>query len=734
LSGEEPRVLAEEHAALRRVATLVARGAPPEKVFAAVTEEVGQLLPVEFALMGRYEADGTVTSVAAWGSPVARFPIGKRWSLGGKNVTTIVSETGRPARVDHYADGSSGSIGEVGRESGFRSTVGAPILVEGRLWGAMAVGSTRVEPALPVWTEHHLSQFTDLLATAIANAESRAGLARLAGEQAALRRVATLVAGGTPSKELFGAVTDEVGQLFPVDFAVLCRYDPDRTLAFIAGWGSSVEHFTAATRWDLGGKNASTLVVETGRPARVDGYPESSSGTIGITAREGGIRSTVGAPIIVEGRVWGVMTIGSTLVGPPLPAGIEARLVNFTDLVAMAIANAESRAGLAQLAEEQAALRRVATLVADGAPPEQVFATVTEEVARLFPSDMTIMCRYVPDRAFTILGSVGSVGSLGKHWPVGSRWPLGGNNTTMLVFETGRPARIENYAGVSGAHIDRAREDGIRSSVGVPIIVEGRVWGLMGVITRRAEPLPADTEARLADFTELLASAIANAESRDELAASRARIVTAADEQRRRVVRDLHDGAQSSLVRVAIALQLALRRQDVTGEVRTHVGDALDDARSAIEELRELVHGIHPAVLTRRGLAAAVKDLAGRASAPVVVEITDERYPNSVELAAYFVTAEALTNIAKFARASKARVTTTRTASHLVLTVDDDGIGGARPTAGSGLAGLADRIETLGGTLTVSSRPGHGTHVRAEIPLSTGTATTEATVLDAPPQ
>jgi PAS domain S-box-containing protein len=202
-----------------------------------------------------------------------------------------------------------------------------------------------------------------------------------------------------------------------------------------------------------------------------------------------------------------------------------------------------------------------------------------------------------------------------------------------------------------------------------------------------------------------------------EVHASRARIVEAADEQRRRVVRDLHDGAQSSLVRVAIALQLAMRREDVTGEARAHVGEALDNARSAIEELRELVHGIHPAVLTHRGLAAAVKDLAGRAPAPVAVEIADERYPSSVELAAYFVTAEALTNVAKYARASKARVTTTRTANHLVLTVDDDGIGGARPSAGSGLAGLADRIETLGGTLTVSSRPGQGTNVRAEIPL-----------------
>ena len=173
--------------------------------------------------------------------------------------------------------------------------------------------------------------------------------------------------------------------------------------------------------------------------------------------------------------------------------------------------------GVRRLAEEQAALRRVATLVAGGTPPAEVFAAVTEEVARLFPTDMTVMHRYDPDGMITILGSVDSVGSLGKHWSVGSRWPLGGKNVGMLVFETARPARIDN-AEASGAHIDQAREAGVRSTVGVPILVVGRVWGLIGLVTTREEPLPADTEARLAGFTELVATAIANAESRAGLA------------------------------------------------------------------------------------------------------------------------------------------------------------------------------------------------------------------------
>src|ERR1700758_3294775 len=203
-----------------------------------------------------------------------------------------------------------------------------------------------------------------------------------------------------------------------------------------------------------------------------------------------------------------------------------------------------------------------------------------------------------------------------------------------------------------------------------------------------------------------------------EVRASRARIVEAADEQRRRVVRDLHDGAQAMLVRVVLGLQLAVRGDATPDEARAHMDDALDNARLAIDELRELARGIHPATLTRRGLAAAVKHLAERAPIPVVVDIGDDRYPNSVESAAYFVAAEALTNVAKYAGASQARVTATRTPTHLVLNVDDDGIGGARPSVGRGIAGPSDRLAALDGTLTVSSPPGDGTHIRAEIPLA----------------
>jgi signal transduction histidine kinase len=229
--------------------------------------------------------------------------------------------------------------------------------------------------------------------------------------------------------------------------------------------------------------------------------------------------------------------------------------------------------------------------------------------------------------------------------------------------------------------------------------------------------MPAGAEDRVAAFAEFVSYAIDNAETRDELLASRARLVKAADEQRRRVVRDLHDGAQQRLIHAVTILQLAHSRDDAPPELARLVGEALEDTRAAIDELRELAHGIHPAVLTHRGLAAAVEALADRAPVPVHVDIPDDRFPAFAESAAYFVAAEALTNVAKYAHASTARVTATRTADALVISVEDDGIGGAKPSPGSGLSGLQDRVAALDGTLLVDSPPREGTRIRAKIPL-----------------
>jgi signal transduction histidine kinase len=533
----------------------------------------------------------------------------------------------------------------------------------------------------------------------------------LAEEQAALRRVATLVARGAAPEEVFAAVTEEIGRLLPVDGAGMGRYEPDGTLTFVASWGRAVDYVPVGSRWSVGGKNIGTLVFETGRPARIDSYVDAS-GLVAVNAREKGVRSSVATPIIVEGRLWGVVGAGSS-EEQPLPGETEARLASFTELLATAIANAESRAALARLAEEQAALRRVATLVARGAAPEEVFAAVAEEVGRLFLVDVANMCRYEADGTFTI------VASSGNRFPIGSRWPLGGQNVTTLVFETGRSARIDSYADGAGPLANEIREEGLRSAVGTPIIVEGHMWGVIGTGSSLEQPLPADTEARLASFTELVATAVANVESRAALAASRARIVAAADETRRRIERDLHDGTQQQLV----SLMLELRAAQATvpselGELGADLSGIAGGLAGVFDRVREISRGIHPAILSERGLRQALKALARRSAVPVELDLrAGRRLPGPVEVAAYYAVSEALANAAKHAHASVVHVELGTHDGILQLAVRDDGIGGADPDQGSGLVGLRDRIEALGGTLGVTSPAGGGTMLLIEIPV-----------------
>jgi signal transduction histidine kinase len=537
----------------------------------------------------------------------------------------------------------------------------------------------------------------------------------LADEQAALRRVATLVARGVAPQEVFAAVIEEVGRLFSVDLASLCRYDPDGALTWVAAWGMAVEHFPVGTRRPLGGNNLATIVFDTGHSARVDHYAESSTGPIGHAARAARINSSLATPIMVEGRLWGLIAAGS-LRPEPLPADTEARLANFTDLVATAIANAESRAGLARLAEEQAALRRVATLVAQGVSPEQVFAAVTEEVVELLSVDYAGLSRYGTDGSVTVIAGAGRNGD---RVPVGHRWVLGGENISTLVFETGRPVRIDGYADASGTLGDAAREEGGGSGVGAPVIVDGRVWGVMATYAHPEQSLPAQTEARLASFTELVGTAIANAESRAALTASRARVVAAADETRRQIERDLHDGTQQRLV----SLGLELRSLQATvppglGELERRLSYVAEELTSAFEELRELSQGIHPATLSKGGLGPALRALRRRAGVTVELDVhAERRLPEPVEVAAYYVVSEALTNAVKHSRASVVHVELEIGDTAVRLQIRDDGIGGARLDGGSGLVGLCDRIEALDGTLDLVSPAGRGTTLQIEIPL-----------------
>jgi len=375
-----------------------------------------------------------------------------------------------------------------------------------------------------------------------------------------------------------------------------------------------------------------------------------------------------------------------------------------------------SRDQLGRLANEQAALRRVATLVARGVPAAEVFATVAEEVGRLFGADMTHIVRFEADETVTVVAGWSRDGG---HLPIGTRFPIDRHSLSDLVLRTGRPARIDRYTDVAGRIAASARQLGIRSSVSCPITVEGRLWGAATVSSKRPEPLPADTEARVAGFTELAATAIANTQARADLAASRARIVQAADETRRRIERDLHDGVQQRLVSLGLDLRAAQAAVPAElPELGAQLGRVAEGLGEALEELRELSHGIHPAILSEGGLGPALKVLARRSAIPVELDVHLEvRLPAPVEVAVYYVVAEALTNAAKHAHAAVARVDVRAADGRLRLSVGDDGVGGADPARGSGLVGLSDRVQALGGTLTVHSPAGQGTRLLVDLPV-----------------
>jgi GAF domain-containing protein len=718
LSDEELRGLAEEQAALRRVATLVARGVSPEEVFAAVAEEAGRLLAVEFAGLARYEPDGAGILVAAWGRTGKHIPVGRRWSLGGRDVATLVFETGHAARLETYTD-TSGQLGDVGRELGVGSGVGTPVVVEGRLWGVMCTFSALGQP-LPADTEARLATFTELVATAIANAEGRAGLARLAEEQAALRRVATLVARGVLPEQVFAAVTEEVGRLLGTDLAGMARYDSDDTVTVVATWAAEDEHGDAHPLvpgpWPLDGGDLASMIRRTGRPVRIEDYTGVPGRIAAFVREELGVRSSVASPIVVEGRLWGALFVHSKQTHQPLRRDTESRLTGFTELVATAIANAESRAGLARLAEEQAALRRVAMLVARGVPPEEVFAAVTEGAGRLLAVEFAGLGRYASDGAIVL---VAAWGRTGEHIPVGRRWSLGGRDVATFVFETGRAARLDTYTDTSGQLTDVGRGTGVGSGVGTPVTVDGRLWGVMATFSALGQPLPADTEARLANFTELVATAIANAESRAEMMASRARIVATADQTRRKIERDLHDGIQQQLVTLGLEMRTAQAAvPPQLGEFHGVLSRVAEGLVGVFDALREISRGIHPAMLSEGGLQPALNSLRRRSAVPVELDLHAEgRLPEGVEVAVYYVVSEALTNAAKHAHASVVKVELDTHDAILQLAIRDDGIGGADLSQGSGLLGLSDRIHALGGTLQITSPAGNGTTLLIEIPL-----------------
>jgi signal transduction histidine kinase/DNA-binding LacI/PurR family transcriptional regulator len=374
---------------------------------------------------------------------------------------------------------------------------------------------------------------------------------------------------------------------------------------------------------------------------------------------------------------------------------------------------------LARLVDEQAALRRVATLVAHGVGPAEIFSAVTAEVGRLFGSEQASVARFDADGPAIVVAGVSK--SVEAVIPIRTRWELDEGMASAKVFRTGRSARVDAKEGApaGGPVAEPVGRLAIVSTVASPIMVEGRLWGAI-TVSSNDERLPLDTEERLEKFTELVATAIANAESKSELAASRMRIVAASDETRRQIERDLHDGTQQRLA----SLQLAVRLAEVVvaeemGEVRVVLSRIATGLADAITELQEISRGIHPAILTKGGLGPALRGLARRSSIPVEFDAAiAARVPEQIEVAGYYIVSEALANATKHSQASRIEVSLAASDGTLVLSVRDDGVGGADFRRGSGLVGLQDRVEALGGTLSVESARDSGTSLVVTLPLA----------------
>ena len=588
-------VLAQEQAALRRVAELVARESSSQEIFQAVTEEAARVFDTEAVGLLRCESDGTATLVAQSQTPWDTPPVGTRLTLDGDNVIVQVVRTRQAARADDWAD-ATGAVAAMAGVLGVRSSVATPVVVAGRIWGVMIAATSRHE-LLPDTAESRLQQFTGLVSTAIANAAARAELSRLAEEQAALRRVAELVARDSPQTEVFCAIAEEARGSLNEALRMVRFEGSDSVLVVAAADGSHSDVLPVGARIPLGGNNAISSVYRTGEPARIDDYRQAS-GPIADLVRSRGLRSVVATPIVVSGRPWGAMLLAA-FGEEPVSLDGECRIGQFSELMATAIANDKARAEIKRLAEEQAALRRVATLVAEGASPGALFDAVAVEMERLLGADSVSLVRYeLNDKVTTLVDRIADSPRSASDMRVSHR----GDNVITSVRRTGRAARV-------------------RLSVGAPIIVQGRLWGVVTGNWDRERRPPDDTEERMAQFAQLLGTAIANADSLDQLKASRARLVTADDAARRRVVRDLHDGAQQRLVHTIVTLKLA--RQALRGNLEDAeplVVKALEYATQGNAELRELAHGILPAVLTNGGIVAGVEALVERLDLPIHVD------------------------------------------------------------------------------------------------------------------
>jgi signal transduction histidine kinase len=654
--------LLREETALRRVATLVAEEAPQAAVFEAVTAEASGLL-----------------------AP-ARVQI---------------------ACIDGSADVDD-TIARIAQAAGTDCAIGVPIMVGGATWGALVAISATSE-ALATGSTARLADFSKLVARAITSVQVHEELRSLAESQGALRRVATLAAQGAEPKTVFAAVAVEASRLLGVGAVSLISYDADTQMfTKIFGTHGNRSPVPDGTTWPVEECPEGVLAVRTGQPARVDDWTKIP-GELAARHRAEGFGQAVAAPIIVDGAIWGhIAAYGEA--NQILPPGCEMRLADYTHLMASAISNAQARDELRRLAEQQgAALRRVATLVAQQASPSTIFNAVAKEASQALRVPRVDVGRCHAHEPVTLLGSTAEP-DLGRN----RTFSRSGQCIAAKVMEAERAARIDDWTMMPTQDAEAAAAEGFHSVVGAPIHVDGALWGVIALLAD--EILPDNTETRLTDFTHLVASSISNVHARNNLIASRARIVTASDETRRRIERNLHDGIQQRILILGLNLRAVQMKFPLRPEVQAMLDEVTRDLENVLDEIRVFSQGLHPALLSRSGLGPSLRELARRS--PVTVNLDAARcprLPEPIETAVYYVISEALANAAKHSQASEISVTVVSDGA-VRATVADNGVGGAALDSGSGLIGLVDRVEALGGRFALDSPVGRGTTISIELP------------------
>lgn len=705
-----------ELAALRVAAALVAEGASPRVVLQTAALHVADAVEADFLEILRFARGGRTAAFAVWAAQDAEIIDLDHRLLDDDQLAREVLRTQKPVRQDFALGPATLDAERRGNKFGITSSVGVPILLGGEVWGATVVHSVG-DVSLPADTEMRLCGFDELVGSVLTNSRTQAEMEQLIAEQAALLRVAELVARESPADDLFHAVAEQLGCVTHVSGTQLLRFDDDEMATSVGSWGRVESGIAVGEPFSTQGNILTGRIRATGLPARVEDY-SSAVGQLDALKRGFGIRSAVGAPIRTAGRLWGVLVVGSVAT-EPLPDETEDRMVKFADLVGVALSNFEARTSLQILADEQAALRRVATVVARE-EWDVILPTIVRELGLLHRVAGSVIIRYENDELATILAAWGDP-QLDQF--IGQTLPFEGDNPGDYVWRTHRPARQHGFEGGAGLFAELAVQMGLTESLAGPVFVENRLWGAIVVVTTASGRLPPETEARLGQFAELIATAIGNMKSRLELTESRARIVQTADQTRRKFERDLHDGIQQRLVSISRDLRGVERELPADTESRSRVSKIADDLLAALDGLRELSRGLHPAILSVGGLIPAARSLARRSTIPVTLNLPQpSRHPDNVEVAAYYVMSEALANTAKYAQATTTEITITTTGDSLTVTVTDDGIGGADPTKGSGLIGLEDRVQTLGGTLTVHSLPPSGTTITAHLPFRPGEA------------